>query len=568
MADDKAQQDDQEKKVKEIKEKFDKVESIVHQAIESNQLPDAVDKRSLDELSAVLDKIKKRIPPPPQGDHGDSGANKDGQEEEFLPSSKVDELKLLLEEIERALQSPKQPKSSSSEHDIIVQGKKKLLSAVTGCNPFSKVRPQEKKGSSTEQGGDKPQEEDEAVSLKLLVRLAQHVLEPEQYYEWTTSYVDESRIYGWDDEAGEVVDALVGPEDGDFRAAAITGIHGSGKTALAQKVFVHDKVKDHFPIRLWVCVGPPDSEDRFNLLYRMLDNLGLDTNEVEDVIVHNAKVVQEKRDQEKKRILLDEKAEKDMRKKAGDIFAKKDSDGTAKEITEEKVDEEFKKLLAEEVEESHAVVSSKIGVLLYILHVTLSKTGYLIVFDDIRVYGDDGWYNNLTLPPPPPDKEWSDRLAYGLPKTATKHRCAVLVTCRKEDDAKAMVRNGRVFRPPKLEVDNGWRLFDREYKRAKEEDRAKKDMKDQNASKEEEKDLLFQELEEMKKDIVDKCLGLPVAIIEAAKGFALSGLDPLPDPPEKPAVVQDPLPGKQTAGSSSNKEEQTAAADDDKPEAE
>ena len=94
----------------------------------------------------------------------------------------------------------------------------------------------------------------------------------------------------------------------------------------------------------------------------------------------------------------------------------------------------------------------------------LSKTSYLIVFDDIRAYGDDGWYSNLTLAPPP-DGEWGERLGYGLPKG--KHRGAVLVTCRKEDDARSMVRTGRVVRPPRLHLDDAWRLFRREYDQAK-----------------------------------------------------------------------------------------------------
>jgi len=161
-------------------------------------------------------------------------------------------------------------------------------------------------------------------------------------------------------------------------------------------------------------------------------------------------------------------------------------------------------------------------VLLYILHMALSKTSYLIVFDDIRAYGDDGWYSNLTLRPPP-EGEWGERLGYGLPKG--KHRGAVLVTCRKEDDARAMVRTGRVVRPPRLHLDDAWRLFRREYDQRKKE-----------GGKVEE-DLLLKQLEEMKKETVDKCLGLPVAIIEAAKGFAV--LDPLLDLPDDTSATKE-----------------------------
>jgi len=184
-------------------------------------------------------------------------------------------------------------------------------------------------------------------------------------------------------------------------------------------------------------------------------------------------------------------------------------------------------------------------VLLYILHMALSKTSYLIVFDDIRAYGDDGWYSNLTLAPPP-DGEWGERLGYGLPK-GKKHRGAVLVTCRKEDDARSMVRTGRVVRPPRLHLDDAWRLFRREYDQAK--DAANKRKKEGDGDV----DTLLKELEEMKAEIVNKCLGLPVAIAEAAKGFALlKPLDASPDP-----VVEEAKPAAQ-------EESKAAAAADDR----
>ena len=187
--------------------------------------------------------------------------------------------------------------------------------------------------------------------------------------------------------------------------------------------------------------------------------------------------------------------------------------------------------------------------LLYILNMTLSKTSYMIVFDDIRAYrrddDDDGcWYSNLTLQPPL-EGEWGDRLAYGLPKG--EHRGAVLVTCRKEDDARSMVRTGRVVRPPRLQLDDAWRLFRREYDQAK--DAANKRKKEGDVDV----DTLLKELEEMKAEIVNKCLGLPVAIAEAAKGFALlKPLDASPDP-----VVEEAKPAAQ-------EESKAAAAADDR----
>lgn len=382
-----------------------------------------------------------------------------------LPGDKKDDLDALLRNIEGVLELCKNQEEK----------KKKKTNKMGDCIPFkSSSRPPAVHTSST------------SVVAPLLMQ-ARDILgdssssapaaagpnKEEVLYEWTTSYVDEERLYGWGDEAKEVADALAGPEEDDelFRAAGIFGIHGSGKTALAQKVFVHDRIKDTFPLRLWVCVGPTPPDDdkqqqyevKFSLLYRMLDNLGLDTYKVKNVV----------------------KTSEAVKKHGGDGDSDDDSD-----------------------DDSDAAKESKIGVLLFILHVALAKTSYLIVFDDIRAY--DPWYTNLALPPPP-HGEWSDRLAYGLPKLK---KSAVLVTCRKEEHARAMVRTGRVFHPPLLAVADAWKLFEREYRQE-----AEKKQVGYNVYNVKD-DVLYNDLKVVQEEMVGKCLGLPVAILEAAKGFA------------------------------------------------
>ncbi|XP_066396634.1 uncharacterized protein [Miscanthus floridulus] len=499
------------------------------------------ERKDLDNIFEVLKEIRIKISPPQQVD----GKKVDDDEDKLLPPSKREELGNLLPLIRAALeQRSKRPRGQQGAAESSAGGaddSKPASSATTGCIP---CKP---RASKQQQQSKQEQEEKEGVSLTLLLRLTKNVLEPEQYYEWTTSYVDEERIYGWDKEAGEVIDALVAPDGSErmFRAAGIAGIHGSGKTALAQKVFVHDKAKDNFALRLWVCVGPPDSEDRFNLLYRMLDNLGLDTAKVEEIVDKSNVVTKaieketaELREKEDKMVAAARGAGQNQ---AVETAAKKETPGDAPKKDEgsgvyeagagddtNKQAKEEDRIFKEKIDNSRAVETSKIGVLLYILNMTLSKTSYMIVFDDIRAYRHDDddvhtrgcWYSNLTLPPPA-EGEWGDRLAYGLPKG--EHRGAVLVTCRKEDDAKIMARTGLVVRPPKLEGDDAWKLFRREY------DQAKDDKRKEEGGKVEE-DLLLKQLEEMKVEIVNKCLGLPVAIIEAARGFA--GLDPLPDLPD------------------------------------
>ncbi|OAY69946.1 putative disease resistance protein [Ananas comosus] len=260
-------------------------------------------------------------------------------------------------------------------------------------------------------------------------------------YEWTCSYVDESMLYGDKDEAEKIIKALV--KDEDFNAVGIVGSYGSGKTNLARKVFIDEKVKDEFPLRLWVCVGPDCK--KHELLYRMLDNLGLETDEVEE-IVNNSKAVKDSSNKD----------------------------------------------------------SAKIGVLLFILHWQLSDVKYLIVFDDVWCSTDIEWYRNLGSKPPT-DKAWDDRLGYGLPKGNGN---AVIVTCRNEKDARTMVDTGLVYTPKRLEVDEGFRLFKRAFDEAK---------KNSNLPVEE---GLEKKLEEMKKQIVDKCLGFPAALMAAGRGLA------------------------------------------------
>ncbi|KAE8766809.1 putative disease resistance protein [Hordeum vulgare] len=427
-------------------------------------------------LQAFEDEVDTELPQREKLDHifRILKANKEKIISEPPEVEKKEKLPELLRSIGDALQqckarSKQQQQSQSDNHNA--KSKKMTMPSVSDCNPF--------KSRSSQLSVDVD------PLLEQTIAILGDVPPPPfpnqdageeavtELYEWTTSFVDESRIYGWEKEADEVVDALVGSGTGVddevlFRTAGIAGIHGSGKTALAQKVFVHDRIKDAFPLRLWVCVGPPDSEDRFNLLYRMLDNLGLDTAKVEDIVDKAEVVVKAATPDDKER--------------------------------------------------------SKIGVLLFILYVTLYKTGYLIVFDDMRAYSD--WYSNLTLQPPKED-EWYERLAYGLPKA---RKSAVLVTCRSEDHARVMVRTGGVFHPPKLEGEDGWKLFHREYKAAKDKDNKDKGEK-------EEEDKLYKELQQMQKEIIGKCLGLPVAIVQAAKGFA--ALDHEPEPEVKDSAAAD-----------------------------
>jgi Leucine-rich repeat (LRR) protein len=75
----------------------------------------------------------------------------------------------------------------------------------------------------------------------------------------TTSLVDESRIFGRDDDKKAIINLLLsdGASDDETGVIAIVGMGGIGKTTLAQLVYNDDRLKGHFEHKAWVCVSDP-----------------------------------------------------------------------------------------------------------------------------------------------------------------------------------------------------------------------------------------------------------------------------------------------------------------------
>ncbi|GAB2280410.1 hypothetical protein Dimus_015043 [Dionaea muscipula] len=73
----------------------------------------------------------------------------------------------------------------------------------------------------------------------------------------TISFVAADQVIGREENKKAIVEMLMlDPTVGEnISVLSIVGMGGLGKTTLAQLVFNDDKIKNHFEIKLWVCVG-------------------------------------------------------------------------------------------------------------------------------------------------------------------------------------------------------------------------------------------------------------------------------------------------------------------------
>lgn len=210
---------------------------------------------------------------------------------------------------------------------------------------------------------------------------------------WTTSWPEQSRIHGFDQQLSELESMAFGDcSPGRLSGVGIVGMGGIGKTALAQLLFNSPRARGRFFPRIWVCltrtacIGVDSVDVRKEVLQSMLMALGLE----EEIILS--------------------------------------MDG-----------------------------SNSLGELVFAVHEQLKGKRYLVVFDD--VWNVDGWYDDVASRQNalPRDDQWSERLAFGLPK---ERGGAVVVTSRLEQAAKTMVGRNSLYRVrPLADSESCWAIF-------------------------------------------------------------------------------------------------------------
>nr|XP_009388340.1 PREDICTED: putative disease resistance RPP13-like protein 1 [Musa acuminata subsp. malaccensis] len=82
----------------------------------------------------------------------------------------------------------------------------------------------------------------------------------------TTSFPIETQVFGRDEQLNHLLEQLMKSADGSgssnssISTVTIVGIGGVGKTTLAQQAYNHERVKDYFHPKVWLCVS-----DNFNV---------------------------------------------------------------------------------------------------------------------------------------------------------------------------------------------------------------------------------------------------------------------------------------------------------------
>jgi hypothetical protein len=97
----------------------------------------------------------------------------------------------------------------------------------------------------------------------------------------TTSVPTEDKVYGRDAEREKIIELLINGKSEDLQVLPIIGIGGVGKTTLARFVYNDQRVKDHFDLRMWVCVST--NFDKVSIIREILESVCPDRQQYKNI---------------------------------------------------------------------------------------------------------------------------------------------------------------------------------------------------------------------------------------------------------------------------------------------
>ncbi|KAI3881569.1 hypothetical protein MKX03_012541 [Papaver bracteatum] len=128
----------------------------------------------------------------------------------------------------------------------------------------------------------------------------------------STSYTDEPKVYGREDDIEYIVSLLQNDEGGsgndhqgsDVSVFAIVGMGGLGKTTLVHKVYHDERIKDHFAVKCWICVSEDFCPTSF--IRTILKSLGKEFANDEQTLDYLQSLLQEKLGGKRFLVVLDD----------------------------------------------------------------------------------------------------------------------------------------------------------------------------------------------------------------------------------------------------------------------